>query len=146
VVLFGIGGNASGALMAVSRWTGQHLWKITTSGSVHTPAVADGVVYFGTSEDQAGSFYAVDIATRKVLWEHHGQAWIDSPPTVAGNTVYVADNHGVLRAFDARTGRERWRFTAERRQLYASTLPVGRTVYFASGGTLYALGQDEGRR
>jgi len=137
-VYFGINANSTGALIAVSRSTGQELWKLMVEGAAHTPAFSDGVVFFGTSENMAGTSYAVAAATGKILWRYHTDKWFDTPPAVAGDIVYFTNNDGVLHALDVKTGRELWQFKAERKYPVAP-LPSGKTIYFGSGGILYAL-------
>ncbi len=131
-------GLDQGGLIALSRATGQEIWRVRTAGSVHSPAIANGIVYFGTSEDRAGTFYAVEAATGRVLWQYYSNGWIQTAPAIAGGVVYIATHDAVLHAFDAGTGRELWHYQAERKYPSGVSL-AGNTIYWTSGGTLYAL-------
>lgn len=82
-----------------------------------TPAVVNGTVYEGSSN---GSFYAISLATGKVLWSdalkayqtHHtceGFGFVASPavandPTTGKPTVYDVGGNGYLYALNAATG------------------------------------------
>jgi len=110
-------------------------------GPKSTPAVAEGRVFtFGIS----GIVSAHDVATGKVLWR------IDAPPAppefgtamspiVDGSLVIVhlgANDQGALTAFDAASGKPRWRWTGDG-PAYAS--PVLAEI----GGTRQLVTQSE---
>lgn len=84
-----------------------------------TPAVVDGVVYFGSWE---GVFYAVEAETGRKVWAFDARAlagdesaWkargigIRGGITVHAGRVYFGDTAGYLIACDAKTGRLIWR-------------------------------------
>jgi outer membrane protein assembly factor BamB len=87
-------------------------------GPKSTPAVANGRVYtFGI----AGVLSALDVASGKVLWRtqpppappEYGTAM---SPIVDGSLVIVhlgSTDQGALTAFDAATGKPRWRWTGD---------------------------------
>jgi outer membrane protein assembly factor BamB len=135
--------------------TGRELWRNEYSapytmnpaarghgpGPKSTPTVAGGRVFtFGIS----GILSAHDIATGKVLWR------TDAPPAppefgtamsplVDGANVIVhlgANDQGALTAFDAATGKQRWRWTGDG-PAYSS--PVVATI----GGTRQLITQSE---
>jgi outer membrane protein assembly factor BamB len=75
--------------------TGTVKWKYLTGGYVRSsPAVANGVVYIGSSD---GSLYALDASTGAVLWSYTigGGLPVFSSPTVVNGVVYLAaaDDH-----------------------------------------------------
>jgi outer membrane protein assembly factor BamB len=117
---------------ALDLETGRELWRSDYAapytmnsaarghgpGPKSTPAVANGRVFtFGIS----GILSAHDVATGKLLWR------TDAPPAppefgtamspiVEGGLVIVhlgADDQGALTAFDAATGKPRWRWTGD---------------------------------
>lgn len=69
-----------------------------------------------------------------------------TPPVIAGDTVVVArpDAHQVV-AFNAITGRERWRFFASGRVDTAPTLHQGLCLFGSKNGSVYCLRTDDGR-
>lgn len=95
-------------------------WQFPVNEMVPTtPAVVDGVVFFGTWE---GIFYAVDAASGKEAWRFNARelvgdesAWqargvgIRGGITVHQGRVYFGDTGGYLMAIDAKSGRLHWR-------------------------------------
>lgn len=84
------------------------------------PAVAYGRLYL---TNNSGETFALDAETGRVVWRHAGRRCTAASPAVAGGVVYQAflnrppcnsdrspaELDGEVVAFDARTGRVRWR-------------------------------------
>ena len=107
--------DPGGKLYALDRNTGQELWSfpstaLTGDFSSTTPAVANGIVYFGVNLGGAGPVvYAVNAATGVKVWSHSGPiAQIISSPNVIDGRVHVAFTDGTIRALDAATGAVIW--------------------------------------
>jgi polyvinyl alcohol dehydrogenase (cytochrome) len=85
----------------------QEQWRIDgVDGVTSTPAVMDGVVYFGAWD---GSVHAVDAADGTPRWTRQlGTAIIDDSPLLRGGNVYIGDAAGNLHALDRATGATRW--------------------------------------
>ena len=65
-------------------------WKFKTEGWVYSsPAIADGVVYFGSKD---GNLYAVDIKTGQEKWKFKTKYWVLSSPAIADGVVYFGSN------------------------------------------------------
>ncbi len=64
--------------------------------SVSSPAVANGVVYVGSSDY---NLYALDASTGAFLWKYAAENVIRSSPAVANGMVYVASDDGNVYAF-----------------------------------------------
>jgi outer membrane protein assembly factor BamB len=117
-------GTKAGFVYKVNAGTGAVLWKYKTEGVVRsTPAVKDGVVYFGDTE---GVLYAINVEDAKEQWKFFidGHAMknedfgfdrraIISSPVVTGNKVIVGGRDGFLYAVDKETGKELWRVNHE---------------------------------
>ena len=76
-------------------------WKFETGGSVDSsPALSDGVVYFGSYDYH---LYAVDAKTGKEKWKFKTGDGVSSSPAVVDGVVYFGswDNH--LYALDTKT-------------------------------------------
>ena len=81
------------------------LWTWKGASNTATPAVAGGVVYFGSWD---GKVHALDQATGKELWMTALPHLIDSSPALNTTQVFVSDDHGSLHALDRKTGMKQW--------------------------------------
>ena len=136
-------------------------WKFKTGGRVYSsPAVADGVVFVGSTD---GNLYAVDASTGAQKWKFTSRGRIVSSPAVLAGAVYFESYDSNFYAVDAATGALKWKFATngERRfaakhihgmlpeseampdpfDFYLSSPAVSNgVVYFGSGdGNVYAL-------
>jgi outer membrane protein assembly factor BamB len=81
-------------------------WQATTGSAIQSsPAVANGVVYVGSSDD---NLYAYRATTGALLWSATTGGSIFSSPAVANGVVYVGSDDGYLYAFKATTGALLW--------------------------------------
>ncbi len=62
-------------------------------------------------DDHVGSLRAMDPVSGKVVWEHkeHLPLWAGVLAT-AGNLVFTGTGDGYFKAFDAKSGKELWKF------------------------------------
>ena len=122
----------SGDLYAVDAATGKLRWAFATEGErrfsapglftalpsretmpdpwdfyLSSPAVVDGVVYFGSGD---GHVYAVDAATGRLRWEYKTGSVVHASPAVANGVVYVGSWDTYFYALDARNGSLVWRY------------------------------------
>jgi len=142
------------------RWTFP-----TGSRVVSSPAMQDGVLYFGSDD---GNVYAVAASDGRQLWKYATRGAVASSPAISDGTLYVMSFDGHLYALSAKTGALRWKFaTAGERHFEAKGLhgmtPASQTyfdpfdlflsspvvadgaVFFGSGdGNLYALDAKSG--
>lgn len=141
-------------------------WKFKTNGPVlSSPAIADGVVFFG-SED--GLLYAVDQQTGQQKWKFQTKGAVSSSPAVENGVVYFGSFDGRFYALDANSGSLKWQFqTGYERRFQAKAIHGNRPneqtipdawdfftsspavfkgrVYFGSGdGNVYALDAQTG--
>jgi outer membrane protein assembly factor BamB len=113
------------------------------------PVVAYGRLYLANN---GGRLFALDAKTGKVAWDKRSNHCTAAAPTVADGIIYQPfmdakpcgeprDSPGFIAAFDARTGRELWRFEAG--VIETSPLLVGKLLYFGSWDKkMYALDVD----
>jgi outer membrane protein assembly factor BamB len=81
-------------------------WKFETGAPIHSsPAVVDGVVYFGSRDHH---IYALDAETGAVIWSYETGSWVESSPAVVDGVVYCGSNDGNLYALDATSGTMLW--------------------------------------
>lgn len=79
-------------------------------------------------DDHVGSLRAMDPVSGKVVWEHkeHLPLWAGVLAT-AGNLVFTGTGDGYFKAFDAKSGKELWKFqTGQRHRLATDHLGTGR--------------------
>jgi alcohol dehydrogenase (cytochrome c) len=105
-------------------WTYRHDYSAREGGESGVGvnrgvALLDDVIYYGAWDAQ---LVALSASTGKVLWKtqtgDHPRAYISSAPlalrdmVVVGVGTIAGGGSGFIAAFDAKTGKERWRFRA----------------------------------
>jgi outer membrane protein assembly factor BamB len=106
------------------------------SGIHSSPAVVNGVVYFG-SED--ATLYAVDADTGTKLWEFRAGNFINSSPAVIDGVVYFGSNDGYFYALDAKTGIELWSFRTGKANQSSPAVAGGMVFFGSDNAKMYAL-------
>jgi outer membrane protein assembly factor BamB len=133
----------------------KRLWTIDAHDTLEfPPSVGYGHVYLA---QQKGLFFALDAETGKVDWRKSNGRCAASSPTVGKGVVYVSYMHhvecvqgqagadGFVAAWDADTGRERWRYRTA--PVESSPLLRGKRLYFGSWDHgVHALNAKTGRR
>jgi outer membrane protein assembly factor BamB len=123
---------------------GVQAWTFQTGGKIHSsPAVVEGVVYFG-SEDY--NFYAVDAATGKMLWKFQTGSFVDSSPAVVNGIVYFGSNDGYLYALNAGSGRKLWVFKTRYAVESSPAVTDGRIYFGGDDGYVYCLNAENGKK
>jgi len=100
-----------GELNKLDAQTGKLLWRFQTQGKEipAPPTVADGMVYFGSTD---GNVYAVNADNGAQLWQFPTDGTILGSPTVDTGVVYAGSDNGSLYALDAKTGNKLWTYHA----------------------------------
>jgi outer membrane protein assembly factor BamB len=133
----------------------RRIWSIDAHDTIEfPPTVGYGRVYVA---QQKGLFFALDAKTGKVDWKKSLGRCAASSPTIGDGVVYQAYMHpvvcaqgqagadGFVVAWDAKTGRERWRFKSA--PIESSPLLRGDRLYFGSWDhNVYAIDASTGRR
>lgn len=169
-------GSYDGNFYALDAATGKLKWKFATEGErrftakgIHalqpkgesmpdpwdfylsSPAVANGVVYFGSGD---GHVYALSAANGALKWKVRTGDVVHSSPAVVDGIVYAGSWDSFLYALDAATGRQIWRYkTGEDPKNYnqvgiqGSPVVVDGTAYFGCRDSkVYALDAKTGKR
>lgn len=163
-------GSYDGHLYAVDADTGKEKWKFKTQGAeepfsqsaapeydilgaiVSSPAVAKGIVYFGSCD---GYLYALEAKTGAEKWKFNAGSSLNSSPAVSNGIIYFGSNDGYFHAIDS-NGQLKWKFKTQDSALVSSAAVVNDTVYFASSFDrydyqdqhdyfLYAAGAETGK-
>jgi len=83
--------------------SGRYLWRVTAGYYVYSsPAVADGVVCFGSYD---GWFYGVSAATGRIRWRVPTGGAISGAAVIVDGVAYVGSLSHRIIGVDARTGR-----------------------------------------
>lgn len=159
-------GSNDGALYKVSAGNGQFIYRFETNSEVaERPVLFKGTLYFVNAND---TVLALEPRSGKLRWSQHRTpaAGMEiagySGPLVWRDKVYLGFSDGVVMAYDAETGAERWQpvdLASEAEQvvgdvpkyLDVDTTPVpdtlegGPAVFVASiQGGVFALDADTG--
>lgn len=72
------------------------VWHFTTGGiGGSSPAVANGVVYIGSMDN---NLYAVNAKTGAGIWQFKTGGWVESTPAIANGIVYFGSDDKNLYA------------------------------------------------
>jgi outer membrane protein assembly factor BamB len=130
-------------------------WTRDLGGNVSYPIVADGKVFVtatnGPCCGQGSSVFALDGRTGENVWGpfNLGRAFVPRAGLTYGQgLLFVQDDNGLLRAFDARTGRVWWTVAFEDMYFFSGAPTYANGLVFVGGagvgGTVYAVGATDG--
>jgi outer membrane protein assembly factor BamB len=133
----------------------RRLWTIDAHDTLEfPPTVGYGRVYLA---QQKGLFFALDAQTGKVDWRKDTERCAASSPTIGKGVIYQSVMHpvpclqdqaganGYVAAWDADTGRQRWRFNSA--PIESSPLLKGKRLFVGTWDHgVYALNADNGKR
>jgi outer membrane protein assembly factor BamB len=119
-------------------------WKnpigIYASNAPSSPAVANGVVCFGSDD---GNVYALSGNTGTKMWSYHTGATAVSSPAVANGVVFIGSGNNVY-ALNASTGAKLWAYTVSS-PVESSPAVANGVVYVGSDDhNVYALSASTG--
>ena len=102
-----------------------------------SPAVANGVVYIGSDDNNV---YALNANTGALLWSYTTGGAVTSSPAVANGVVYVGSDDNKVYALNASTGALLWSYTTGG-AVESSPAVANGVVYVGSDdGNVYAFG------
>jgi eukaryotic-like serine/threonine-protein kinase len=106
---------------------GKIQWTFATNGAIQSsPAIADGLVYFGSRNVK---IYALNATSGIEQWEYQTGSWVEPSPTIIDGIVYFGSNDSNMYALDARTGEKLWSFKTPL-TITSSPAVAGGVVYF----------------
>src|SRR6202521_683144 len=118
-------------------------WSYTTgSGVFSSPAVVNGVVYFGSGDSNV---YALNAHTGARIWNYTTGLVAGTSPAVANGVVYIGSWDNNLYALNAHTGAKVW--TQSISDVLSSPAVANGAVYVGSeDGNIYALNARTGAK
>lgn len=125
------------------------LWKFKAGQPIEaTPVSAGGRIFFATVK---GSIFALDLRGGKIWTSEIAKDFFSSPLMVADDLVIGGTSNGLVYAYDAATGRERWKYdvggsvqgTANRVELEGGKKGV--VVISQGDGALHGLELETGK-
>lgn len=132
-------------IVAYSASTGEEIWRLKSGGDipVPTPFTSGGLLYITNGHGGKTPVYAIrpsakgDITgTEHVAWTaEQGGAYLSTPVVYQGN-IYLVNFNGVIRCFDAVTGKKHYE-----QRLGGNTLAVAASLV-AGDGKVYVPTQD----
>ena len=134
----------TGHVNALDATTGEEMWDCKIRDApirANSPAVANGVVYIGTTN---GGLYAINAADGTILW-NFASSGSHLYPAYANGVVYVGGgglaNHDLY-AVNATTGTKLWSYTTGG-VVDSAPAVVNGVVYVGSrDGNVYAIGNE----
>ena len=111
-------------------------------------AVAGGVAVFAANFrsdvlGSAGRLYAVNVATRAVLWKFESDAPMNAAPVISNGTVYIGSESGNLYALDLQTGAQKWVHHVSG-SIQSRPALMGGSLFFGDSNSFYALNLADG--
>ena len=116
------------------------LWKFSTKDAIEgTPAVANGVVYIGSFDE---NLYAIDLQTGKEKW-HYKAGALKTPAAVRAGKVYIGNMDGMLHVVDAAKGTKLWTYeTPNQAEITSGVSFIGNKILFGCADeSLYCLSE-----
>jgi outer membrane protein assembly factor BamB len=110
--------------------------SVKLSGRLNPGLVSAGGLLFVATEE--GKLAAVEVSSRRVVWEFRAAAPLPAPPAVGADRIYVRDNAQAVYALDLQ-GTLLWK-TVFAEELTAGPVELGLNVYVGTAaGHLFAL-------
>jgi outer membrane protein assembly factor BamB len=127
--------DSLGNVRALNAKSGRELWTYRDNGGsvFSSPAVVDGVVYFGGYDD----VHALNAKTGNVIWDQRqcGGCGIFAV-TVADDAVYFNTGQGIVYKLGVKNGSQLWSYNTGDYSMLSAPAVVNGVVYAASGDLL----------
>ncbi len=137
--------------------TGKELWRLKSEGDipVPTPVFSHGLIYVTNAHGGGAPLYAIkpdatgDITPTPPSRSSSGVVWSEAKngaymqtPLILGDLLYSCSDRGILKVYDARTGRKHYeqRLGGGTTGFSSSPVAAGGKLYFASEeGEVYVV-------
>lgn len=141
----------NGVLRHISRTTGKQIWdrRLGTLAASSPALDGSGRLYAITLLDSpgsgAGSAWAIDQRSGRVLWRKRLPGRAESSPLLAAGRVVFGSESGTVYAVDPATGRTVWTYSAAGSVKAGLALSKGMLVFGDYGGQVQAISARTGR-
>ncbi len=149
--------NADGNIYGLRARTGETLWsyKLSKRG-LNTAAVVDGNYAYVTHSEEnhgttvMGSIVCIDasktgdITESGTVWRVDGCEAGYASPAISNGRLYIVDNSADLYSFDAKTGKQNWRFKLGRVGKGSPTVTSDGIIYVGEQNGIFHIVKDEG--
>lgn len=136
-------GDDIGVMYSLGLKNGKTNWSFDTGMRiVGSPAVAEGVVVFGSANY---NIYGLDAKTGKELWHITTQQAVMGAATIHEGVAYIGGGDGKMYAIDIHTGKMKWSFNELKNYVLTRPLVYNDKLYFGTWDTnFYALSLKDG--
>lgn len=143
-------------MRALDERSGELIWDLDTKseGIYSSPALVDGILYFGNDGLDGSRLYAVDTRTGEARWKFAVPTQIFSTPAVEGGMVYFHARDDHVYALSAENGQVVWKTPAPHPQqefavmsdMSKSSTAIGKDKLFVGiGRELVAMDRATGK-
>jgi|GEM_PF-3072398 len=140
----------AGVVKAFDPAGGETVWSYDPPGdATSSPVVADGILYFGTSDPSY--VIALDAENGSLKWKTPVEYFVESSPAVYEDVLYIGDWQRTFYALDARTGELLWQDKYEHPEsptgILSSPLAASGLVFYGNfDGRAVARRADDGTK
>ncbi len=122
---------------------GKKKWNYSSKNRIAgTPAVADGVVVFGSADK---NIYGLNADNGKLIWKIPTSQPVLGNVNIKNGIAYIGASDSIFRAINIKTGNLIWQYNGVRGYVETKPLIVGNKIIFGAWDTyLYALDKNNG--
>ena len=119
------------------------LWTFTAEDEIRsTPAVANGVVFVGTYDN---NLYALDAQNGDFVWKFPATDGLGASPCAYGDMVFVGSSDNYLYAVQAKNGRMAWSCETGGAVFSSPQVDFDHVFFGSDDGHVYAVNAPSGR-
>ena len=136
-------GDDFGNLTCYLLKTGEKKWNYSSKNRIAgTPAVADGIVVFGSADK---NIYGLNANNGNLIWKVPTSQPVLGTVNIENGIAYIGASDSIFRAINIKTGNLMWQYNGVRGYVETKPLIVGNKVIFGAWDTfLYDLDKNNG--
>jgi len=137
--------GAGKTFYALNASTLAKIWTHGTGGNIESsPAVANGIVYFGSDD---GNLYALSVVDGSRIWATTPAGTniaVKSSPALDGGNIFVGSDGGSLISYDAATGSRNWHYDTAGAVESSPAVSNGVVAFGSNDGNVYFVNENTG--